>query len=697
MNKRKNKPTDNHVVRAVCDGVPLYSYGYTSILGQSPDLIDDPLVQKGNDSPLRKIQPKKSWEIRSNRLGATAPRMPRTPENDYLPLEAIHLIDGDVQTCWSSEGQAQPDVEPIWIRLDLPVERDISKVVLRKRPPGPKRGIVGSVSLDEGAVEVGMGVPAELTIKISRDGWHWETVFEGPSGDAPDRLEFEFTFDARPAKQIWIIGRNLPRVENWGFSFSIAEVEVLSPQGDNLALATRGTGITVNSTHHTPGEPLVAHQWYWPIHYDLGLKWVRVGYHDDTINWHWVEKEKGKLVLDPATDQAITDLVDHGIDVVMALDGGNRHYTHKDPTRKLPQLWEWYYENPLPPTTPEALEAWKRYVRFMAEKFCGRVKVFEVWNEWNINLYWGGLVNIDHYLAVARAAIPILREVCPKAKIMLGSVSHLGWEDSCFGMAGWSEDELARKADETLFLQAVRALGRDVDLIGWHPFYQHDPELPVVRSYTADVRAFKEFCRAEGFGGEFMVTEWSYGAHYPPTTVPTWWGDFEPSELQKAKYIAQVTVKHTALGMESFYCETWNTVYPLDLSLMRRSFTADPISPIQPQAAYYVTRNLATALEDLQPADEVKFHLEPSPDKLETFAMKRKGETVLAVWTAGRAGDSCEGSPCDVVVDGTFSEAEGYDPLNGTAHTLNTKRKSGQTVLPGILVKDYPILLRLRV
>ena len=696
MSKRKTKPTDSHVVRAVCNGVPLYSYGYTSILGQSPDLVDDARVQKDNDSPLRKIQPKKSWEIRSNRLGATAPRMPRTPENDYLPLEAIHLIDGDVQTCWSSRGQAQSDVEPVWIRIDLPVERDISGVVLRKRPPGPKRNVVGSMALDEGAVEVGMAVPAELTIKISRDAWHWETVFEGPSGDAPSRLEFEFPFDARPVKQIWIIGRNLARVENWGYAFSISELEVHSPQGDNLALATRGTGITVSSTLHTHGETLEAHQWYWPIHYDLGLKWVRVGYHDDPINWHWVEKEKGKLVLDPASDQAITDLVDHGIDVVMSLDGGNRHYTHKDPARKLPQLWEWYYENPLPPTTPAALKAWKRYVRFMAERFCDRVKVFEIWNEWDIDLYWGGPTNVEDYIALARATIPILREVCPKAKIMLGSVSAEA-KGFCHGISTWSKNELAEKTNELPFLKAVRALAGNVDLIGWHPFYQHDPELPVVKSYTDDVRAFKAFCKAQGFGGEYMVTEWSYGAHYPPVKGPNWWGDFEASEIQKAKYIAQLTVKHTALGMESFYCETWSTTAPLDLSLMRRSFAADPIFPLQPQAAYYVTRNLATALEDLQPAEKVNFHLKPPPDKLETFAMKRKGETVLAVWTAGRAGDSCEGKPCDVVVDGAFSEAEGYDPLNGTAHALKMKRKSGQTVLPGILVKDYPILLRLRV
>ncbi|MCJ7737889.1 MAG: hypothetical protein MUQ10_11365, partial [Anaerolineae bacterium] len=111
------------VVRAVCQGVPVYAYGYTNVLAESPDLVDDARVQLDNDAPLVKIHPKKSQEINSNRLGTSAPRMPRTPQNDYLPLECIHLIDGDLETCWSSRTQPQPDVEPAWIRLDLPDKR----------------------------------------------------------------------------------------------------------------------------------------------------------------------------------------------------------------------------------------------------------------------------------------------------------------------------------------------------------------------------------------------------------------------------------------------------------------------------------------------------------------------------------------------------------------------------------------------
>ena len=90
--------------------------------------------------------------------------------------------------------------------------------------------------------------------------------------------------------------------------------------------------------------------------------------------------------------------------------------------------------------------------------------------------------------------------------------------------------------------------------------------------------------------------------------------------MQKAKLAAQLTVLHTALGVGSCFCETWSNYYPLDLTLLRRSFAADPISPQQPQAAYYVMRNLATALEGLQPA-AVRFELAGRPEGVQAFAM----------------------------------------------------------------------------
>ena len=691
-------------VQAHCNGVPIKRFGYCWVLGEAPDLLDDGPLQVGNAAPRVKVQPLDSSQIRRNYLGVTTTRMPRSPENDYLPCEAIHLIDGNLQTCWLSRGQSRPDAQPVWIRIDLPIERQIDRVVLRKRPPSEQpRNTLGWVPARD-AVEVGRGVPATLTIQVSRDNRDWTTVFAGPTREPGARpplagsgqkdggeLDYEFRFDARPAKQIWITAGNLPLVENILYAFSLAEVEVLDPTGRNVALATRGAGVTVNSTHHSPGSELASHRWYWPLHYDAGFKWARIGYHDDPINWHWVEKEKGVLKIDPVTDAAVTELVSHGVEIVMSLNFGNRLYSGPA-GRALPQLWEWNYDLPAPPTTPEALAAWTRYVEFMVQRFRGRVKHFEIWNEWNISCYWGGVPNVEHYLAVARAAIPVIRKHAPEAKIMLGS-----WAGFPHGISTWTPDQRAAQDKQTMYLAATRELAREVDEIAWHPFYQTDPDR--LRGYTADVRALQQWLRDVGFRGHCMVTEWNYSALYPPLTEAeasrAWCGGFTATELEKTKYVAQVFARHTGLGLESFFCEMYFPYFAmLDLSLLRRSFDADPIPPLQPQAAYYVTRNLATMLDGLEPG-ELAYSLDGAPPDLEAFALQALDGPALTLWLGGRARDLCDGVAVDVRLHTPCQKAIAYDPLNGVSQELSLTPSGETTLVRGVLVRDWPLVIRL--
>jgi hypothetical protein len=296
-------------VQTSCNGAPVKRFGFCWVLGEAPTLLDDATFQAGNATPRVKVHQKESGEISKNYLGVTTTRMPRSTANDYLPLEAVNLIDGDLQTCWMSRSQTQPDVQPVWIRLDFPVEQTISRVVLRKRPlSGQTRSTLGWGPIS-GAAEVGRGMPATLTIKASRDGRAWDTLCDGTTADAPSKFDCEFRFPARPVKQLWITAGALPLVENILYACSLAEVEVYDGSGANVALVSRGTGITGNSTYHSPGQELAAHRWYWPLHYDAGFKWARVGYHDDPINWHWVEKQKGVFAIDPVTDAAITELI----------------------------------------------------------------------------------------------------------------------------------------------------------------------------------------------------------------------------------------------------------------------------------------------------------------------------------------------------------------------------------------------------
>src|SRR5208283_762106 len=122
-----------------------------------------------------------------------------------------------------------------WIRIDLPVETAVEAVVLvcSQDFAGAKLWEEGKLTdLMEYHKWGGRALPSELTIQVSRDAWHWETVYEdnsfsgndsqpgmveikasGPNTRNPGLLQDKraataIEFEPRRAKQILITGRN---------------------------------------------------------------------------------------------------------------------------------------------------------------------------------------------------------------------------------------------------------------------------------------------------------------------------------------------------------------------------------------------------------------------------------------------------------------------------------------------------------
>lgn len=361
------------------DGIPVYQMGQTFIYAVSPDFEKDFSTQEGNTFPRVKIQPKKSWELKENRMGTSAPRVPRSLRMDFQPYQWFHLIDGDLNTDWCSHALNFPDQEEAWLRIDIPVPTLLKEI----RIVGRKDGLGG--------------IPGELTIKLSSDLRTWATVYHtvnqlppGPGGT----LHFPLNY-SDPVRAIWILGNRMSRVTPYlnpreQFAFSVAEVEAIDGNGTNVALLSRGAGATVSSTYY--GDMLTAeeHDLYWPVHFDLGDKWVRVNYWESVFQWCYVEpNEKGEYYIDPRADQAITDTVKSGANIIMALDYGNWLYDVKSSRRNY-TVRDWVESHAdrlasLPTASPETLQGFLNYTRFIVRHFRDRVKYFEIWNEPNIN------------------------------------------------------------------------------------------------------------------------------------------------------------------------------------------------------------------------------------------------------------------------------------------------------------------------
>ncbi len=86
----------------------------------------------------------------------------------------------------------------------------------------------------------------------------------------------------------------------------------------------------------------------------------------DEATWSSVEQEKGKLTMPPHALQYINYASEKNLNPLLILDYANR-----------------FYNGGGYPETPESIEGFANYAKFMAENLKGKVKLYQVWNEWD--------------------------------------------------------------------------------------------------------------------------------------------------------------------------------------------------------------------------------------------------------------------------------------------------------------------------
>jgi len=670
---------DYATIEGETNGVPIYSLGnITYIYGVSPDFIPDAAIQEGNTWPRTKIKPKKSWEIESNYAGAY-PAQPsvRTPYNDSQPLLPIHLIDGDRDTAWCSYGGQVPDVRPEWIRVDLPMETEIASIALvgsERFALGDAEGYVLSTSeYKKGWLTDWMGfhrwggkaLPRKLKVELSRDGAQWETVYETKDlREAPDGMTV-VKFDPRPAKMVRVTGADFKRLldKYTAYAWSIGELEVRDPTGRNIALVSRGAGVTVSSTSYLMNHDRLTQQLcFAPVLYDLGIKLINITADEGLQCWNYVERVKGELKVDPAFDAMVTDLNRCGIKVWMGLDvKANPIYLGRK------QDWErvrWseinnsYYDLSGWAWTDEALwEPYLRYVKFVVNHFKGRVVHYNVGSDWPGN---------PELVEVLRQTI---LEIDPNVTV---------YDDA------WGPGYLHKRIDA----------GGD---------------LAELKEFFPAARKAIKAKRAEGHDGllNTSLMTWSL---YPPGPAaegePDWRGDQDENgfvdyrywcdtEMQRAKLVAQLFVGSAGLDMMALYCNPYFSSASIGQSLFRVPSPGAIIHPMQPDAGYYALRTLNTVLDGWKPADfPVQLDSERTLEHF-TFAHPDGGK-MLTAWIPGNTTDGLVETRCDVTIPNIkASLARGIDVLNGVEQPLDFHVSDNATKLPGILIKDYPVFIRI--
>jgi parallel beta-helix repeat protein len=378
----------------------------------------------------------------------------------------------------------------------------------------------------------------------------------------------------------------------------------------------------------------------------LGLKRARL-----TIN-SLEQVTSGQLVMDvskpefdvdPQHDQVFTTVADSGVATTYTLVFWDKENPNVEQVLGGPRF-----------ESEDQVLRYLDFTRFIVKHFQDRVNHFEIWNEPNIDVP-GQHIAVDNYIELVRRAVPVIREESPEAKIQVGGTSGLYWSDS----------------REYLFSMLGSDIMPLVDAVSWHPFFGESPEheAEYYYDYPSIVREIRRTAASHGFRGEYMADEATWWAHGQDNDEP-----WRYTNTQAAKYYARSIVQH--LGMA--------------VSICLGGISERPI-------IFPTIRNLCTVMAGHEAVDmPMEINIDYAGPSAYCAFRYPNGDRMLAIWTDGIAQDEDPGVVATIAFPGLAAgTVTGIDVLHGFEQELISETDAGDTIVRDLLVRDYPILIRL--
>lgn len=309
-------------------------------------------------------------------------------------------------------------------------------------------------------------------------------------------------------------------------------------------------------------------------------------------------------------------------------------------------------------TTEEEIQRYLDYVRYIVTHFRGRIAYYELWNEPDNMGTSFQFIEPEDYVELIRRTVPVIKEADPDAKVVVGAVSYL-------------MNPYCQAYINTIIQSDVLPL---VDVISFHPMFGTSPEHEEHReyyyAYPQIVRDFQRNAYANGFTGIFRADEiyWcspGYGCGHTGFPMHT--------EFTVPKYLARGTITNLGLGL----------------------VVGAGTSPHVPRA-FTVIRNLSTIFSGVE-VTQFPVEISTTITNVVSYTFSLPQDTyLLALWNDGVAADEDPGVDATVKIPGfTGYSATGLDPLHSLQQPLIIRDEGNALVIENLLLKDYPILIRL--
>jgi hypothetical protein len=382
---------------------------------------------------------------------------------------------------------------------------------------------------------------------------------------------------------------------------------------------------------------------------DLGAKRLDTSMQEveEPIDWN-----RDEFYIHPDFDRFIDDLNNNGIVVNYLLHFWDKEGHANGEVLEVPRF-----------QTDEQIQDFLEYVRFVVSNFKGRIQYYTIWTEPDA---CGGsqikCIEVLDYIELASQTIPVIRQEDPQAKVVL--TPNVLYFDRDY-----------------LFTVIESDVIEMFDVISWHGIYDVIPEHEFFGNYYYEypliIEEIKRTASANGFDGEYWGTDLSWcSEEYPSCHDPIGqpWEILETVK-QSAKYSARGVVIQLGLDVGV----GWNNLESSD----------------QPWL-WPTVRNLNTVMAGTTPTN-LPVDIESAATNITSYGFTLpNGDILFALWTNGTAVEDDPGVNTTLTFRGLDAgKVVGLDVLYGFEQELITETENGNLIIHDLLVKDYPIILRI--
>lgn len=379
-----------------------------------------------------------------------------------------------------------------------------------------------------------------------------------------------------------------------------------------------------------------------------GIRWVRF----DLAWWSIVEYAPGGYNFNPGdwqTDAALAAMKARNIEPIVILCYGHPSY-----------------DGQTGPSSAAGRKAFGDYAVAAAQRYKDSITYWEIWNEPNLEQFWGTTPNAENYARLVNEVAPRIRAADPSSRIIGGATSLIDntYLESCFQVG----------------------MLDSVDIITIHPYRQSAPE-----SINAEVQTLRDLIASHTTRKiDIWSGEWGYNSYWSNVT-----------ELGQGKLLARMMVNNLSQGIPM---SVWFSTHAFEHDVGTGSAT-DPqfalidYDNVRKRPSFYalsaLTARLAAPVEAV--ADPYSTTITPAVSQQRIACFQRPGSstTVLALWRATWPSRDRDAGVSTTIAftPPAGSTLRAFSAMDDSEVPLTIADSGGRKQLTGFLLRDYPVLV----